>query len=54
MQKVKYLDELNEDSLRKDIIYSCEASLKEVEPEDDEETRNLIQHEEMFNKLSIS
>ena len=52
-QKPKYLDE-DEDILRKDVVYACEHSLKDVEPEDSQETKDLIMHEKMFNRLSIT
>jgi len=52
MRHLKYLDEIDEDTLRKDLIYVCEESLPEVEPEDDEETVELLDHEKRFNHLS--
>ena len=51
MQKQKYLDEIDENKIKKNLIYSCENSLQDVELEDDEETQNLIKHEQMFNRL---
>lgn len=50
----KYLDELDENVIRKDIIHSCENSLKDVELQDNDETENLIMHEKMFNQFSYN
>lgn len=49
----KYLDE-DEDILRKDVVYACEHSLREIDPEDDEDTKTLLMHETMFNQLSVN
>lgn len=50
----KYLDEVDENKIRKDLIYACEASMPEVEPADDENTKHLLQEEVMLNHLSIA